>query len=109
MLIGRRYHLFMITRTVLVKLIDEFSSLKGRAAIVSHGKVALAAIPGVVSVDGVVAADEASLNSWDIMFQVRFSRLEDVERYRVHPAHLAFLNDYLSPKAAFKKVWNWAG
>jgi hypothetical protein len=97
----------MILRTVLVKLTDEWATPEGRTAVAAFGAEALSAIPGVVGADGIVAADTASLLSWDVMLQVRFASLEDVEIYRVHPEHLAFLTDYLSPKATFKKVWNW--
>jgi hypothetical protein len=97
----------MILRTVLVKLTEEWATPEGRAAVSAFGAEALSAIPGVVDAKGLIAADAASLASWDVMLQVRFASLEDVEVYRVHPEHLAFLNDYMSPKAAFKKVWNW--
>jgi len=99
----------MFTRTVLVKLTDEWSSPEGRAAVADHSQNTLSTIPGVVSATALVPADKASLDSWDLMLQIGFASLDDIEPYRVHPDHLAFLNDYLSPKAEIKKVWNWAG
>ena len=97
----------MITRTVLVKLIDEWSPPAGRAAVATHSAEALSAIPGVASAEALVPADDASLASWDVMFTVRFESMAAVEPYRVHPLHTAFLNDYLNPKAEVKKAWNW--
>ena len=97
----------MITRTVLVKLIDEWSTPAGRAAVATHSAEALSAIPGVASAEALVPADDASLASWDVMFTVRFESMAAVEPYRVHPLHTAFLNDYLNPKAEVKKAWNW--
>jgi hypothetical protein len=98
----------MILRTVLVKLKDEWATPEGRAEVSAHGAAALAAVPGVVEAQGMVPADDAALASWDVMFQVRFASMEDVEPYRVHPDHLTFLNGYLSPRAEVKKVWNWS-
>ena len=97
----------MITRTVLVKLIDEWATPSGRAAVATHAAEALSAIPGVASAEALVPADEASLASWDVMFTVRFDSISAVDPYRVHPLHTAFLNDYLNPKAEVKKAWNW--
>ena len=99
----------MFTRTVLVKLTDEWSSPEGRASVADCSQAALSAIPGVVSASAMVPADSASLESWDLMLQIHFANYDDIEPYRVHPDHLTFLNDYLSPKAVIKKVWNWAG
>jgi hypothetical protein len=96
----------MILRTVFVKLHDEWANDRGRSAIAAHAKSTLSGIPGVVRADVGFAADEPTENAWDLTFQVHFERFEDVEPYRVHPDHLAFLNDYLSPKAVVKKVWN---
>ena len=99
----------MITRTVLVKLINEWPTPAGRAAVATHSAEALSAIPGVASAEALVPADDASLASWDVMFTVRFDSMAAVEPYRLHPLHTAFLNDYLNPKAEVKKAWNWHG
>jgi hypothetical protein len=98
----------MIIRTVLVKLIDEWATDAGRAAVADHSQKALSAIPGVVEAHALVPADEKALASWDVMFDVRFAAIEDVQPYAVHPLHVSFLDDYLNPKAAVKKAWNWS-
>jgi len=96
----------MILRTVFVKLHDEWANDRGRSAVASHSQNTLAALPGVVKVTIGTPADEQCATAWDLVFHVHFDRFEDVEPYRVHPDHLTFLNDYLSPKAVVKKVWN---
>ena len=96
----------MILRTVFVKLHDEWANERGRRTIATHAKTTLEALPGVVQTDVGFPADEATETAWDLTFQVHFSRYEDVEPYRIHPDHLDFLNNYLSPKAVVKKVWN---
>lgn len=97
----------MITRTVLVKLNDEWATPEGRDAVAAYSARALSEIPGVASADALTPADDASLASWDVMFLVRFDSMEAVEPYRIHPLHVSFLDDYLNPKAAIKKAWNW--
>jgi hypothetical protein len=98
----------MIIRTVLVKLKDEWATDPGRAALANVGQSALSAIPGVKNAEALVPADDAALASWDLMYQVHFDNLDDVETYRVHPDHLHFLDEHLNPKAEVKKVWNWS-
>ena len=96
----------MILRTVFVKLHDEWANPRGRHAIATHAKKTLEALPGVVRADVGFPAEEQTETAWDLTFQVHFERFEDVEPYRVHPDHLDFLDNYLSPKAVIKKVWN---
>ena len=96
----------MILRTVFVKLHDEWANERGRNTIAAHAKNVLSALPGVVRAEVGFPADRGTEEAWDLTFQVHFNQFEDVEPYRVHPDHLGFLNDYLSPKAVVKKVWN---
>ncbi len=97
----------MIIRTVLVKLKDEWSTPEGRSAVAQYSQEALAAIPGVVGARSLLPADDASTANWDVLLEVHFQHLDDVEPYRVHPLHIAFLDDYLNPRAEVKKAWNW--
>ena len=96
----------MILRTVFVKLHDEWANARGRQTIANHSRKTLAALPGVVDVQVGLPADEPTTSAWDLTFQIQFDRFEDVEPYRIHRDHLDFLNNYLSPKAVVKKVWN---
>ena len=106
LLILQRYHPLMIIRTVFVKLHDEWANDRGRKAIGDHSQKVLSVLPGVTRADIGFPADQATEDAWDLTFQVHFERFEDVEPYRIHPDHLDFLNNYLSPKAVVKKVWN---
>ena len=47
----------MITRTVLVKLKDEWATPEGRTAVARHSQGALAAIPGVTGAHSLIPAD----------------------------------------------------
>ncbi len=98
----------MIIRTVLVKLKDEWANDTARVTLANVGQAALAAIPGVKAAQGLIPADDAAEASWDLMYQVHFDNLDDVETYRVHPDHISFLDTHLNPKAEVKKVWNWS-
>jgi len=96
----------MILRTVYVKLEESLCTPAGRRAFAAHSQSVLASIPGVLSAECGPAADPTSEAAWDVTLQIRFADMEAVEVYRVHPIHLAYLADYLGPKAVFKKVWN---
>ena len=97
----------MIIRTVLVKLKDEWANDEERVALANVGQAALA-VPGVKAAQGLIPADDAAVGSWDLMYQVHFDTLDEVEVYRVHPDHILFLETHLNPKAEVKKVWNWS-
>ena len=96
----------MILRTVFVKLTDELCTPQGRAEFAQKSQEALASFPGVLSAEAGTAADESSAQAWDVALQVRFADMDAVETYRVHPIHLAYLEEVMKPAAVFKKVWN---
>ena len=96
----------MIERIVLIKLNDENATDNGRRKVVTHAQRVLPLIPGVTSASAGVAADEASLESWDVMLKICFARIEDVPAYIVDVDHQAFVQEFLGPRAEVKKVWN---
>jgi hypothetical protein len=96
----------MILRTVFVKLDDTWSTDAGRAEVMAHTRRVFADIPGIAKLAVGPAADASSQAAWDFTIQVHFVDMDTLEHYRTHPVHLAYLNDYLSPKAVVKKVWN---
>jgi hypothetical protein len=96
----------MIERTVLVKLKEPFTGEVERREIASYSRDALAIVPGVTGVSVAVAADEKSSTSWDLAIAVRFDALEDVPAYGAHPAHRAYVDDYLRPRMETLKAWN---
>lgn len=96
----------MIDRVVLVKLNKEHAHPAARAEIVAHALDALKPLPGVVSVTAGVPADAASEASWDVSIVIRFASLDDFARYRVHPDHRRFVEEYLAPRADVRKAWS---
>ena len=96
----------MILRTVFVKLEESLCTPASRRAFADHSQKVLASIPGVLSAECGPAADPVSETAWDVTLQVRFADMAAVEAYRVHPIHVAYLENDLGPKAVFKKVWN---
>jgi hypothetical protein len=96
----------MITRIVLLKLYEEAMKPEALAALVAASKTRLAAVPGVTGVSVSQAADDASSQSWDLCLMIRFAHAADVEPYRIHPLHIAYVEDVLAPATSFKKAWN---
>ncbi len=97
----------MIERYVFIRLIDEHATDEGRRAVIEHTQRVLPAIPGVTGVQMSTPADDESAKAWDLGLVVRFDAIEDVDPYRVHPDHVAYL-DFLEPRVAVKKAWNFS-
>jgi hypothetical protein len=96
----------MIERVHLLKLTAEHATPKDRREIVDHALAVLAGIPGVLGVTAGVAADEETRKSWDIFLVVRFASVDDIGRYRVHPEHRKFVDEFLASLVEVKKGWN---
>ena len=97
-----------VERIVLIKLNDAAANPDERAAIAKETRRVFPKIPGVLSVD-VSQADEAAQASWDLCLKVGFASVDDVPAYRVHPIHMAYVDDYLKPKLDCLKAWNFVG
>lgn len=96
----------MIDRIVLVSLLPDHATDAGRAEVAAHARAVLGALPGVIDVRTGLAADPPAAKSWDVSFIVRIASIDDYPAYRDHPAHKAFLEDFLAPRCQFKKAWN---
>ena len=94
----------MIERIVLVKLTDE--EVHRRSEIADHSREVLRLIPGVEDVHVGRPADKPSADAWDLSQVLRFRSLNDVEAYRIHPDHRAYVDGYLKPRIAAIKAWN---
>lgn len=94
----------MIDRYVFVRLEKEHAS--ERDAIAAHSAEVLGKLPGVLQVSVGTPADEHAGAAWDLSIAVRFASLEDVEAYRVHPAHRRYVDEYLRPRMQVIKAWN---
>ena len=95
----------MVRRFVYVKLKPE--ELTNCDQVAALARQILPTVPGVTGALVAVPADDSSKHAWDVMFQVDFARIEDVEPYRVHPTHQRFVDD-LYPRVAVIKAWNFS-
>ena len=95
----------MIERHVYLKLNDEHSTDAGRAEVVQRSR-GLSEIPGVTDVTLGVPADEGSRTAWDVVIVLRFESLEAIEPYKALPDHRSFVDDFLKPRLAVIKAWN---
>ena len=96
----------MIQRIILLKLNKEFATDSGRAAVIDHSRKVLTALPGVLRAEIGSPADETSAESWDISMVLNFASTDDLEPFRVHPEHRSYVDDYVKPKLALIKAWN---
>lgn len=94
----------MIERHVFIRLKSEH--MAERNDIAEHTGKALAALPGVVSASVGIPADEHARAAWDLGITVRFQTPADAEAYHTHPDHVRLSQDYLQPRTAVIKAWN---
>jgi hypothetical protein len=96
----------MIERYVFIKLTDDHSTPEGRRAVIDHTRATLPDVPGTAGVTVGAPADESAEAAWDVSIVVRFASLADVEPYRTHPAHRAYVDEFLRPRMAVIKAWS---
>ena len=96
----------MVERYVFLKLHDEEANAAGRDAIRDEVMRVFPGLPGVRQVRVAYAADANALAAWDVVLIVSFDRVEDTGPYAVAPAHKAFVDEFLAPRVAMKKAWN---
>ncbi|MGB0653118.1 MAG: Dabb family protein [Thermoplasmatota archaeon] len=92
-----------VTRVVHIRLGDDH---KAEAADVAAA--ALRRFPHIPGVTSVWAGTPTDHDDADVLLLVGFARLDDVEPYRSHPLHVAFLNDELAPRGAAVSAKNYA-
>ena len=95
----------MYERIVLIKLADDAATDEGRREVAEETRRVFPTIPGVQSIS-VSASDASARESWDLCLKVGFARIEDVPAYRVHPIHVAYVEEYLKPRLSCLKAWN---
>lgn len=93
----------MIERMVFLKLKERSK----RQEVAQALRQVLPGLPGVRSVRVGFPAD-ADAEVWDLAFQVRFDDLEAVAAYVVHPDHVRFVAEVLTPNVEVRKAWNFA-
>jgi uncharacterized membrane protein YdbT with pleckstrin-like domain len=98
----------MIERYIFVKLKEEYATEDGRAEAARHTRAVISELPGVVAVRVGTPSDDRSAKAWDLSIAVRFQSAEDIEPYRVHPDHRAYVDEFLEPRMDVIKAWNFA-
>ena len=96
----------MIQRIVLLKLEDPFTTAEVRAEVAAYSRRVLGALPQVAAVNVGTPADEAGAGDWDLSLVLHFASTDDLEPFREHPDHRAYVDEYLKPKLACLKAWN---
>jgi stress responsive alpha/beta barrel protein len=96
----------MIERYVFFKLQDAYANPAARAEVAERTRQALGALAGVRGVTVGIPADAAAEAAWDVSVVVRFDTLAAADAYRVDPEHERFTVDYLRPRMAVVKAWN---
>ena len=98
----------MIRRFVFAKFKDSYSTPESRVAAIEATREELPRIPGVTGVWVGSPCDEGSMVAWDLAIVVEFAQASDVEPYRIHPDHLAYVDRVLKPRVEVKKAWNFS-
>jgi hypothetical protein len=96
----------MIERIVLIKLTEEHTTASARAVIAEESRRRLGDVLGPIGVTVATPADDKASDSWDLAITVRFEVLDDVPGYLADPLHRAYVDEYLLPKVACLKAWN---
>jgi antibiotic biosynthesis monooxygenase (ABM) superfamily enzyme len=95
-----------VTRVVMVKLDAAHGTEARRLEVARHSLEVLRKVPGIEGVEVGVPTDEGSAAAWDLSILVRFARAEDIEPYLTEATHRAYVDEYLSPRMAVIKAWN---
>lgn len=96
----------MIERYVFLKLDPQHANPAGRRAVAAETLARLASLPGVKDLRVGLPADDRAAKAWDVSIVVAFEDLDAVEPYRTHPAHRAYVDEYLQPMLTAIRAWN---
>ena len=96
----------MIQRIVLVKFKDDYANEASRTAAVEHTRQLFSGLPHVREFSVGTPSDEASSAAWDLCIQARFDDMDSIAAYGVQADHADYVQNYLNPRAAVKKAWN---
>lgn len=96
-----------IVRHAYIRLKPEHQSESAVQAVVEASRP-LADLPDVRAFAIVLPADDHARAAWDLALVVTFDDLTAFERYRVDPVHRHYVDEFLSPRLAVIKAWNFA-
>ncbi|MBC8871902.1 MAG: Dabb family protein [Planctomycetes bacterium] len=98
----------MIDRMVFVRFKEEYRTDTKRAEIASHSENTLRAVPQVRAIRVATALDDKTRQDWDMLLAIRLDSIEDLEPFRLNPIHREYVDNYLKPKMAQIKGWNFS-
>lgn len=96
----------MISRFILLKLNQDVAVEPSRSLVGQATRGLLLSLPQVQAVELHVPADQECEDQWDLALIVQFESIEQVHAYLAEPRHETFVREYLTPRTAARRVWN---
>jgi hypothetical protein len=96
----------MIQRIVLIRLTEKFSTEEGRSEVLEYSRQRLAAAPQIASFTAGAQVAPLAEKRWDLALTMNFETRKDVDEYCLSAAHRTFFEDFLQPRLALIKAWN---
>ena len=96
----------MIRRIVLLRLSEPFQNPTERETVAETTRAVIPGLPRVRAVYVGLPADERTEGEWDICIEVCFDTMDDVPVYIADPTHRDYVDEFLKPRLAALKAWN---
>ena len=96
----------MLERIAFLKLLPAHATDDTRRTIAARAMDTLRPLPGVVSLTVGTATDADTAGAWDLCITAAFASVEDAARYRAHPVHRRFVDEYIAPLCEARKAWS---
>jgi hypothetical protein len=96
----------MIERLVFLQFTEELRTDDKRKEIAAHSENVLRTVPQVREIRAIVALDDKTREDWDLLLAIRLADASDLEPFRVDSIHRDYVDNYLKPKIAQIKAWN---
>jgi len=93
---------------VFVRLKEEYRTEAKRGEVAAHTLEMLRTVPQVNEMRVFTALDDKTLQEWDLLLAIRLETSEHLEPFRLDPIHREYVDQYLKPRAAQIKGWNFA-
>jgi len=93
---------------VFVRLKEEYRNDTKRTEIASYSENTLGTVPQVREIRVTTALDDKTREDWDMLLAIRLDAAEDLEPFRLNPVHREYVDNYLKPKVAQIKGWNFS-
>jgi hypothetical protein len=99
----------MIRRFVFFRFLKPYRTEEAMGEIISRSHAVLGGSDDVVSYEIGTASDTQSLAAWDVSITATFMDQHALEAYIVHPAHRAYVDEFIKPRLEVIKAWNFRG